>query len=482
MSPEECSSVINIVEKHHTEKLGGIWGTVRCSSVKTTDVAVEDIPALRPWLLALLHFKLYPLLSAAFPVLADGSTLIDQKTGTSRMRVHDAFIVRYDAVNDQSLSLPEHCDTSSMSIIFALNEEDKTDDYCRDNDNHGQNNDNYCQNYESQHSSQQHPHPQSQSPSQSQSQSQRNRGEERDYLRGSGLRDYKGGGTWFEALDQNSSSRFGSSSSSNSNPSSNYHPHSGSGFSSSSIPSSSSSSIPSSGSSSSSSSGSEFSSSSDSRSSSGSRGLVVNADIGQAVLFAGPLKHAGYPISRGIRNILVLFLYVEGFHYGPYLKESRSKVQNSEKEKEKEKEKEIEKEKEKSSIQNLENLRSEISNGEGVENENVNVNKKVKDYDDDVVNVLSDKFNEQQKERHLEEKNKNKNTTINQDEKNSDSGSASGYRSGSGSGSGSRSGSGSGSGASKGGFVVYRQTVDLVSMLEEEEEEGEEVDGENIGR
>ena len=54
--------------------------------------------------------QLYPLLSTAFPVLADGSTLIDQKTGTSRMRVHDAFIVRYDAVNDQSLSLPEHCE------------------------------------------------------------------------------------------------------------------------------------------------------------------------------------------------------------------------------------------------------------------------------------------------------------------------------------------------------------------------------------
>ena len=153
------------------------------------------------------------------------------------MRVHDAFIVRYDAVNDQSLSLPEHCDTSSMSIIFALNEEDKTDNYC-------QNNDNYGQNYESQHSSQQHQQPQSQPPSRPRS--QRNRGEERDYLRGSGLRDYKGGGTWFEALDQNSSSRSGSNSSSSS------HSHSGSGF--------SSSSIPSSGSSSSSGSGSEFSS------------------------------------------------------------------------------------------------------------------------------------------------------------------------------------------------------------------------------
>jgi hypothetical protein len=37
------------------------------------------------------------------------------------MRVHDAFIVRYDA-QDKSLSLPEHSDTSSMSFTVALNQ------------------------------------------------------------------------------------------------------------------------------------------------------------------------------------------------------------------------------------------------------------------------------------------------------------------------------------------------------------------------
>lgn len=31
----------------------------------------------------------------------------------SRIRIHDAFIVRYDAEKDMSLSLPEHCDTSA---------------------------------------------------------------------------------------------------------------------------------------------------------------------------------------------------------------------------------------------------------------------------------------------------------------------------------------------------------------------------------
>ena len=66
---------------------------MRDSSVPTTDVAVEDIPALRPWLRQLLHSRLYPMLAAAFPALSDGSSLLDP-AGASRMRVHDAFIVR----------------------------------------------------------------------------------------------------------------------------------------------------------------------------------------------------------------------------------------------------------------------------------------------------------------------------------------------------------------------------------------------------
>eukprot|EP01046_Picozoa_sp_COSAG06_P059741 COSAG06_NODE_12461_length_1378_cov_3.037529_2_plen_117_part_00 len=43
---------------------------------------------------------------------------------------------------------------------------------------------------------------------------------------------------------------------------------------------------------------------------------MVDADIGHACAFAGPLRHAGYPITRGTRFILVLFCYVEGFAYG----------------------------------------------------------------------------------------------------------------------------------------------------------------------
>lgn len=46
---------------------------------------------------------------------------------------------------------------------------------------------------------------------------------------------------------------------------------------------------------------------------------VVDADVGQAVAFAGPLRHAGHPITCGTRMILVLFMYVDGFNYGRLL-------------------------------------------------------------------------------------------------------------------------------------------------------------------
>jgi hypothetical protein len=49
-------------------------------------------------------------------------------------------------------------------------------------------------------------------------------------------------------------------------------------------------------------------------------GAVINADRGQAVAFAGPLRHAGYPVTKGCRIILVLFLYAEDFAYGKFLK------------------------------------------------------------------------------------------------------------------------------------------------------------------
>ncbi|CAM9867041.1 unnamed protein product, partial [Ectocarpus fasciculatus] len=208
LTVEECSRVLRLVYEHHAQNCGNVWSTVRQSSVKTTDVAVEDIVVLRDWLLVLMHTRLYPLIDTAFPKLIDvgSSTMLPGGAG-SRIRIHDAFIVRYDAEKDMSLSLPEHCDTSAVSIVVSLNQED-------------------------------------------------------GYAQEGATGDYQGGGTWFEAIGK------------------------------------------------------------------AKKGCVANSQIGGAVLFAGPLKHAGFPICRGVRHILVLFLYVEGFHYGPYLSVAKENAAN----------------------------------------------------------------------------------------------------------------------------------------------------------
>jgi hypothetical protein len=76
--PEECRRVVSLVEQYHREELGGRWGTVRDSSVTTTDVAVEDIPLLRLWLLRLLHTRVYPIIDSLFPLLGDGTTIASE--------------------------------------------------------------------------------------------------------------------------------------------------------------------------------------------------------------------------------------------------------------------------------------------------------------------------------------------------------------------------------------------------------------------
>ena len=185
----ECDAVCAEVEAHVNADRGGVWPTVRRSSVPTTDCAVEDVPTLRPWLRALLATRLFPMLAGCFPLLAGGRPLLPDD-----LRVHDAFIVRYDARagGPGSTSLPEHSDTSALSISLALNE-------------------------------------------------------------GGGV-DYSGGGTLVAALRDTPC------------------------------------------------------------------GGVVEARTGHAVAFAGPLRHGGEAVTSGVRMVLVLFLYVEGWAYGKLLR------------------------------------------------------------------------------------------------------------------------------------------------------------------
>ena len=401
MSPEECSLVLKIVDNYHMEKLHGKWGTVRQSSVKTSDVAVEDIIELHSWLLALLHNKLYPLLYLAFPILADGTTLIEDKgverekkvnekdeeeeeeiiekyeikeekgkeeeeekiggkegkkennhlnnlINKYRVRVHDAFIVRYDAEIEKTFSLPEHCDTSSMSIILSLNEHET--EYENENESSIVTY-NKMENYV-----------ESEFLNENKNKSKNENKNERVRYPCKKEGSYTGGGTWFEAL--------------------------------------------------------------------GPKGIVVNADIGHAVLFAGPLRHAGFPIHRGVRNILVLFLYVEGFHYGPYLRGSAPQL---------------------SSSTARAAAASSLSSSSSRENEEC--------YEFEKVEMKES-------------------CTSCSSFSSSSSPSAAAATPLTVTVTGTVTGIDLGSGSDKNGFVVYRQTVDLVSMLEEEEEEEEEGGGE----
>ena len=103
LTVDECAAVVALTE-HHVAENGG-WTSVRSASLPTTDVAVEDVPALRLWLRCLLANVLQPMVAECFPRLVDGSTFGLQG---ERLRVHDAFIVRYDADKDLSTYLPEH--------------------------------------------------------------------------------------------------------------------------------------------------------------------------------------------------------------------------------------------------------------------------------------------------------------------------------------------------------------------------------------
>lgn len=73
LTAAECAEVLKAVYVYHEMHCGNVWSTVRHSSVKTTDVAVEDIAILQDWLLVLMHSRICPLIDAAFPKLIDGT-------------------------------------------------------------------------------------------------------------------------------------------------------------------------------------------------------------------------------------------------------------------------------------------------------------------------------------------------------------------------------------------------------------------------
>lgn len=105
-TPSECAEAIQFAEDHAAAHGG--WTTTRHHAVPTTDVPLHEIPTLLRWFNDALASRLSPMLSAVFRV------------SRQRIRVHDAFLVRYDA--GRQAHLPLHTDESMLSLTVVLND------------------------------------------------------------------------------------------------------------------------------------------------------------------------------------------------------------------------------------------------------------------------------------------------------------------------------------------------------------------------
>jgi len=104
---DECRDAVKLAEEH-AEGEGG-WTTARHYSVPTTDIPIHAVPPLLVWFNQALEERLLPMLASQYP-----DAILD------RVRVHDAFLVKYDA--EAQKELPVHCDQSEWSFTISLNE------------------------------------------------------------------------------------------------------------------------------------------------------------------------------------------------------------------------------------------------------------------------------------------------------------------------------------------------------------------------
>lgn len=107
ISKEDCAWVVRQAEAAAEERGG--WGTQRHYSVPTTDLALHSIPEVRAWFNELIQSDLFPMICKQY-----------HRPHPCALRVHDVFIVKYDAAQGQR-SLPVHVDQSSYSFTIALN-------------------------------------------------------------------------------------------------------------------------------------------------------------------------------------------------------------------------------------------------------------------------------------------------------------------------------------------------------------------------
>lgn len=109
LSISECDWAVAQAEAH-AQHHGG-WSTARHYGAPTTDVPLNEVPALLEWFNGVLERCLTPLLQSQY-----GKRLV--------FRCSDAFLVRYAAEGGQR-HLPIHTDQSTHSAVIALNGADE---------------------------------------------------------------------------------------------------------------------------------------------------------------------------------------------------------------------------------------------------------------------------------------------------------------------------------------------------------------------
>ena len=106
LSPGSCSNLIKAAEKYAAASGG--WTTTRHHAVPTTDLPVHMIPEALKSFNEAMQMRIVPCLSKHFEV------------DSTRIRVHDAFVVKYRA--GSQTHLPFHVDESIYSLTLALND------------------------------------------------------------------------------------------------------------------------------------------------------------------------------------------------------------------------------------------------------------------------------------------------------------------------------------------------------------------------
>jgi len=121
LSPIECETIIKLTEQA-ARKRGEVdgndgWTTSRHYAVPTTDIPIHEIPSILKIFRQLFYSKIHPILVKQFSF--------------REVHVHDAFVVRYNATNEESdrsspkkgqNHLPLHRDQSTHSFVLALND------------------------------------------------------------------------------------------------------------------------------------------------------------------------------------------------------------------------------------------------------------------------------------------------------------------------------------------------------------------------